>query len=124
MTSTDLEGVDALCLKVHGHNRHNEVAGAIAQGTARVVEHDGRITGYTTGSGFFGHTVGESNEDVKALLGSSSEFSGSGFLLPTRNGELMRWCLENGLRVIQPLTLMSRGVYQEPRGAFLPSILF
>jgi len=58
------------------------------------------------------------------LIGSASEFSGPGFLLPTRNGDLMRWCLENGLRVIQPLTLMSRGVYQEPRGAFLPSILF
>ena len=124
MTLADLGGVDALCVKVHGHNRHNEVAGAIAQGTARVVEHDGRITGYTTGSGFFGHTVGESNEDVKALIGSASDFSGPGFLLPTRNGELMRWCLEKGLRVIQPLTLMSRGVYQEPRGAFLPSILF
>lgn len=124
MTSADLEGADALCMKVHGHDRHNEVAGAIAQGSARVVEHDGRITGYTTGAGFFGHTVGESNEDLKALIGSASEFLGPGFLLPTRNGDLMRWCLENGLRVIQPLTLMSRGVYQEPRGAFLPSILF
>jgi len=124
MSSTDLEAVDAVCLKVHGHNRHNEVAGAIAQGSARVVEHDRRITGYSTGTGFFGHTVGESNEEIKALIGSASEFSGAGFLLPTRNGELMRWCLENGLRVIQPLTLMSRGVYQEPRGAFLPSILF
>lgn len=124
MTSSDLEAVDTVCVKVHGHNRHNEVAAAIEQGTARVVEHDGRVTGYTTGTGFFGHTVGESNEDLKALLGSASEFSGSGFLLPTRNGELMRWCLKNGLRVIQPMTLMSRGVYQEPRGAFLPSILF
>jgi predicted N-acetyltransferase YhbS len=124
MTSGDLDAVDSLCLKVHGHDRHNEVAGAIAQGSARVVEHDGRISGYTTGIGFFGHTVGESNEDIKALIGSAKEFSGPGFLLPTRNGDLMRWCLENGLRVIQPLTLMSRGVYQEPRGAFMPSILF
>ena len=124
MKMSDLESVDALCIKVHGHNRHNEVAAAIEQGTASVVKHDGRITGYTTGAGFFGHTVGESNEDLKALIGLSKEFSGPGFLLPTRNGDLMRWCLENGLRVIQPLTLMSRGVYQEPRGAFLPSILF
>jgi hypothetical protein len=36
----------------------------------------------------------------------------------------MRWCLENGLRIVQPLTLMSKGLYQEPRGAFLPSILY
>ena len=112
------------CLKVHGHTRHNEAAGAVSQGTGSVVEHNGRISGYTTGLGFFGHTVGESNEDVKALIGAASEFSGPGFLLPTRNGELMRWCLENGLRIVQPMTLMSRGVYQEPRGAFIPSILF
>jgi predicted N-acetyltransferase YhbS len=124
MRAEDLDAVDAVCLRVHGHTRHNEAATAIAQGTAKVVVHDGRITGYTTGTGFFGHTVGESNEDIKALLGGAEEFGGSGFLLPTRNGELMRWCFEHGLRIVQPMTLMSRGIYQEPRGAFLPSILF
>jgi len=124
MKREDLDRVDALSLRVHGHTRHSEADGAVEQGTAMVVEHDGRITGYTTGVGFFGHTVGESNEDVKALIGAATEFSGPGFLLPTRNSDLMRWCLARGLRVVQPLTLMSRGVYQEPRGAFLPSILF
>ncbi|HVF30521.1 MAG TPA: GNAT family N-acetyltransferase [Pyrinomonadaceae bacterium] len=120
----DLAAIDALALRVHGHDRHNEVAGAIALGGAKVVEHDGRITGYTTGAGFFGHTVGETNEDLKALIGAAEEFGGPGMLLPTRNTEMLRWCLANGLKVVQPMTLMSRGVYQEPRGAFLPSILF
>ena len=124
MNASDLGAVDALAIQVHGHTRHNEVASAIEQGTAMVVEHRGRITGYTTGGGFFGHTEGETNNDLKALIGTAKEFSGPGFLLPTRNGELMRWCLENGLRVVQPMTLMARGIYQEPRGAFLPSILF
>lgn len=124
MTLEDLSEVDAVCHRVHGHIRHNDVLSAIGTGAARVVEHDGRITGYTTGVGFFGHTVGESNEDVKALIGAADQFGGPGFLLPTRNGELLRWCLDHGLRIVQPLTLMSRGVYQEPRGAFLPSILF
>jgi hypothetical protein len=124
MTEEDLPGVDAVALRVHGHARHNEAAGAIAQGTAKVVEHDGRITGYTTGVGFFGHSVGESNEDLKALIAAAEEFTGSGFLLPTRNSELVRWCLAHGLKIVQPMTLMSRGVYQEPRGSFLPSILF
>ncbi len=124
MTKQDLEHVDALTLRVHGHTRHNEVDGSIDQGTATVVEHDGRITGYSTVIGFFGHTVGESNEDVKALIAAASEIARPGFLLPTRNCDLMRWCFENGLRIVQPMTLMSRGVYQEPRGTFLPSILF
>ena len=124
MTDSDLDEVDALTLRVHGHSRRNEVAAAISQGTANLIEHDGRITGYTTTVGFFGHTVGESNEDIKALIASAESFPGSGFLLPSRNGELMRWCFENGLRVIQPMTLMARGLYQKPRGAFLPSILY
>jgi hypothetical protein len=29
-------------------------------------------------------------------------FAGPGFLLPTRNAELFRWCLNNGLRVVHP----------------------
>jgi GNAT superfamily N-acetyltransferase len=124
MTAADLESVDALAFRVHGHTRHNEVAGAIEQGTAQMVEHCGRITGYTTGVGFFGHSVGETNRDLEALIGAAEGFPGPGFLLPTRNTELMRWCLAHGLKIVQPLTLMSRGIYQKPRGAFLPSILF
>lgn len=124
MTLDDAASADAVSMRVHGHSRRNEIAGAAARGVGTVVEHDGRVTGYSTTVGFFGHTVGESNEDLKALIGAASEFAGSGFLLPTRNSELMRWCLDKGLRVIQPMTLMSRGFYQEPRGAFMPSILF
>jgi hypothetical protein len=45
-------------------------------------------------------------------------------MLPTRNGELLRWCLEKGLRIVQPMTLMSIGLYNEPAGAFLPSIIY
>ena len=37
-----------------------------------------------------------------------------------RNGEVFRWCLRNGLRVVEPCSLMSLGLYNEPRGAFLP----
>jgi predicted N-acetyltransferase YhbS len=124
MTLSDLDAADAVAMRVHGVTRHNETRGAIDQGTASVVEHNGRVTGYTTGIGFFGHAVGESNLDVQALIGASEGFSGPGFLLPTRNSELMRWCLGNGLRIVQPMTLMSRGLYQIPRGTFLPSILY
>lgn len=123
-TKDDLADIDALAMRVHGHTRHNEVAGAIERGTAMIVKRDGRVSGYTTALGFFGHTVGESNDDVKALIGEATEFGGPGFLLPTRNGEILRWCLAQGLRIVQPLTLMSRGVYQDPRGAFMPSVLF
>ena len=120
----DLGACDALALRVHGHDRGSEVLEAIGQGNANVVEHGGRVTGYTTGVGFFGHAVGESNEDLKALIGAAPGFPGPGFLLPTRNGEVLRWCLERGLRIVQPMTLMSVGLYNEPAGAFIPSILY
>jgi predicted N-acetyltransferase YhbS len=121
---TDFDACNRVCRQVHGHDRAGELRDAIARGNATVVEHDGRVTGYATIVGFFGHAVGETNADVKALIGAAKEFAGPGFLLPTRNGELFRWCLTNGLRVTQPMTLMSRGLYNEPVGAFLPSILY
>jgi len=123
-TEADLEDCNRVCREVHGHDRSGELQDAIARGSTTVVEHDGRITGYGTIIGFFGHAVGETNKDVKALIGAAKEFAGPGLLLPTRNGDLFRWCLSKGLRVTQPMTLMSRGVYNEPAGAFLPSILY
>ena len=123
-SEADLDACNKLCLKVHGHDRGPELLHSIRQQVATVVEHRGRVTGYATLVGFFGHAVGEGNEDLKALIGAASAFPGPGFLLPTRNSDLLRWCLENGLRVVQPMTLMSKGVYNEPDGAFLPSILY
>jgi hypothetical protein len=123
-TEGDLDGCDALCRRVHGHDRHGELREAIMDGTATVVEHEDRLTGYATGLGFPGHAVGESNAELKALIGSASAFVGPGFLLPARNGEVFRWCLAHSLRVVQPMTLMSLGLYNEPQGAFLPSILY
>jgi hypothetical protein len=50
--------------------------------------------------------------------------AGSALQAPARDGELFRWCLAHGLRVVQPMTLMSLGLYNEPAGAFLPSVLY
>ena len=123
-TNADLDACDALCLSIHGHDRHGELVHAIDDGTAKVVERFGQITAYATNIGFFAHAVARTNEDLKALIGTASEFAGPGFLLPTTNAELLRWSLTHGLRVIQPMTLMSLGLYQNPTGAYLPSVLY
>jgi predicted N-acetyltransferase YhbS len=120
----DLDVCDELSLRVHGFTRHDELAQAIEQGSARVVERGGLITGYTSGLGFFGHTTCESNLDMQALIAAAGSLAGPGILVPSRNAALLRWCLARGLRVIQPMTLMSKGLYNEPAGAWLPSILF
>jgi GNAT superfamily N-acetyltransferase len=123
-TKDDVADCDALCTRVHGHDRTAEVRHSVAQDSALVVEQNGRLTGYATSIGFFGHAVGESNDDLKALIGSAPAISGPGFLLPARNAELLRWCLERGLRIVQPMTLMTRGLYNEPASMFLPSIVY
>lgn len=121
----DLEHCKSLCLEVHGIERSGALLAAIELGTATVVEHGGRISGYATSIGFGGHAVGESTQDLKALIGAAKEIDGpAGFLLPARNGELFRWCLEHGLRVMIPLSLMTVGLYNEPSGPFLPSIYY
>jgi predicted N-acetyltransferase YhbS len=123
-TQPDLAACNALCQRVHGHHRAGELEDAIRQGTARVVEHLGAIIAYATDVAFFGHAIAETNHGLKALIGAASVFPGGGFLLPTRNGELFRWCLQNRLRLVHQTTLMTIGLYNEPAGAYLPSVLY
>jgi predicted N-acetyltransferase YhbS len=123
-TEADLGACNEVCRRVHGHARNGELRDAIKQGSAKVVEHLGRITGYATGIAMFAHAVGETMQDIEALIAAVPEIGGGGFLLPTRNGELFRWCLQNGLRLVHQMTLMTIGLYNEPAGAYLPSVLY
>jgi GNAT superfamily N-acetyltransferase len=123
-TDADLDSCNRLSVSVHGHDRAGELRDAIKDGTAAVVEHLGRITGYASAIGYAGHAVGESNEELKALISAAPEFLGCGPLIPSRNGELLRWCYSKGLRLMQQMTLMSVGLYNEPRFPFIPSILY
>jgi len=120
----DLLACNALHRRVHGFDRATELAQAIEHGTAKVVQRGGSVTGYASNLAFFGHSTAESNVDLQALIASVESFGGPGILVPSRNNALLRWCLSNGLRVVQPMTLMSVGLYNEPAGAWLPSILF
>jgi hypothetical protein len=106
---------------VHGHDRGGELRSVLIYGEVRVVERGGRITGYTTGISFYGHSVAETNDDLQALIGAAESFAGPGFLVPMRNTELLRWCMARGLRVFVAVNLMTIGLYSEPRGAFLAS---
>jgi hypothetical protein len=89
---------------------------------------ENRVVAYATCPNMWqlNHAVGETTEDLKILLAGASKLSEQplSFLLPTRQAELFRWCLSKGMRVVKPMTLMAMGEYQEPRGAFLPSVLY
>jgi predicted N-acetyltransferase YhbS len=123
-TLTDLDACNQICMRVHGHDRGGELLDAVRQGRATVVEHEGHLGGYATGIGVSSHAVGKTTAAVQALIAAAPAFERGGFLVPLRNGELFGWCLSAGFRVAVPQTLMSQGFYQEPVGAFLPSVLY
>jgi predicted N-acetyltransferase YhbS len=124
VAETDLPACNDLALRIHGHDRAGELNTATRRGTASLVERAGRITGYTTQIGFFGHAMAATNDDLFALIAAAAAFAGPGFILPCRNTALLRWCLSNGLRVTQPMTLMTTGLYTTPTATWLPSILY
>lgn len=120
----DVAACNALSRRVHGFERGTELQQGIEQGTALVVEREGCVTGYASHPGFFGHATAETNHDMQALIASAESLAGPGILVPSRNNGLLRWCLGNGLRVVQPMTLMTTGFFQPPKGAWLPSVTF
>lgn len=80
-TESDLESCNSICRAIHGHDRSGELKDSIKQGIAKVVLHGEKITGYTSGLTYFNHSVGFSNDDLKALIGSESNcYGGPGIL--------------------------------------------
>lgn len=123
-TAADLDACNALCRDVHGFHRSREVREATERGEASVIERLGKISGYTTSMGFLGHTVAQTDFDLMALISAANAFAGPGIIVPTRNHRVLAWCLANGMKLVMQMTLMTIGLYNEPEGAYLPSVHF
>jgi GNAT superfamily N-acetyltransferase len=121
-TPDDAAACDALCVRVHGHDRAAEVGHAIARGRARVVERLGRVTGYATGIGYFHHAVAETDDDLCALIATADRIDPPGIVVPLEDSGVFRWCLAHGLRVFFVMNMMTTGIWQRPAGAYLPSV--
>ncbi len=123
----DLDECEALCTKVHGFERTNELRDSIKAFKPFVAVRDGRITAYASSVVFWpmNHGVAERDEDMQALLlgAAASVNEPIAFLVPLRS-ELFRWSLAEGLRSVKPMNLMALGEYQEPRGSWFPSVLY
>lgn len=121
-TPDDTAACNALCVRVHGHDRAAEVEHAIAKGRALVVERLGRITAYATGIGYFHHAVAETDDDLCALIASADRIDPPGIVVPLEDSAVFRWCLAHGLRVFFVMNMMTMGIWQRPAGAYLPSV--
>src|SRR5918992_1664929 len=115
----DLDACEALCKKVHGYERTNELRDAMQAFAPFVAVRDGRIVAYASAVSFWpmNHGVAESDDNMKGLLlgAAAAVEEPLAFLVPLRSA-LFRWCLEEGLRLVKPMNLMALGGYQEPRG--------
>ena len=124
LIEADLPVCNQLCTYIHGFHRGGELQQAIAANSAFVAERDGAIRAYTSGLGYFGHSIGETTESICALLALAPHMPSLGVLIPMRNYALFHWCLNHGMRTVMTMTLMTRGIYQDPNGPYLPSILY
>ena len=126
MEPADLPACAALCQKVHGFDRNNELTDARGMFGSHVLIRRGQVKAYMAAPTFWiaNHAVAETKQDLQDLiLGTAASCTEPlSFLLPTRQSDLFRWCLAEGLKVQKPMTLMSMGEYCEPKGAFLPSV--
>ncbi|MDQ3677770.1 MAG: GNAT family N-acetyltransferase [Actinomycetota bacterium] len=126
----DLQGCEDLCLTVHGFERTNELRDASQSPVLSpfVGVRDGQITAYATTLTFFpaAYAVAQTEDDMRALiLGAlAATEKPASFLLPTRQADLFRWCLDEGLRVVKPMTYMATGEYREPSGCWIPTVLY
>ena len=111
LEEADLDECEALCKKVHGFERTNELRDAIQAFKPFVAVRDGRITAYASSVAFWpmNHGVAESEEDMQALLlgAAAAVDEPIAFLVPLRS-ELVPLVLGSG---------PSPGEADEPDGA-------
>jgi predicted N-acetyltransferase YhbS len=126
----DLGECEELHRRVHGFERTAELEDALAVPgfSPTVATRDGRIVAYAATLSFFpaAHAVAESEADMAGLIAgtlAAADEPGS-FLLPTRQAELFRWSLREGLRVVKPMTYMTVGRYETPAGSWIPTVLY
>ncbi|MEL6535359.1 MAG: GNAT family N-acetyltransferase [Bacteroidota bacterium] len=119
------EAVTALCSEALGISRAQQWSDAVKTGQAKIIQdQDGALLGFTTELGYSGFSLTQSLATLRTLICSADVLSGQGILLPARYHSLLNWALEQGLRISQPMALMTRGPYSSPTLPYLPSVMY
>lgn len=128
MTVDDLTECGELHRRIHGFTRTGELSLCLQGFKPFVAIRDGKIVAYasTVSMWHLNHGVAETELDMFDLLTGASAQLGQpvSLILPTRQASFHRWALQAGLRMIQPMSLMTMGEYHEPKGTWFPSVLY
>lgn len=123
-TVDDLDAMDELCRDVYRVSRRAECATFMRLGFPAFVIDRGRVSGYLLGLAI-GHGVAATEDDMLALLaGAGASMPDAHSFVPVRNGGLYRRALAAGHRNNKVMNLMALGPYEEPRGTYVPSVMF
>jgi hypothetical protein len=124
----DHDACAELCQRIHSFDRSKELKQTAQMFPAVVAVREDRVVAYASAPIFWqlNHAVAETTDDMQNLLAGAAGLIQQplSFLLPVRQARLFRWCLDRKLRVVKPMSLMAMGMYQEPQGCFLPSVLY
>jgi ribosomal protein S18 acetylase RimI-like enzyme len=124
-TAADHDAMDALCRDVYRITRKGEYTALTAAGfPAFVLDRGGHIAGYLIGTSI-GHGVAETDDDMLALLSSIAATTPDAHAhIAMRQGDIYRRALAAGHRNRKVMNLMARGRYEEPSGAYCPSVMY
>jgi GNAT superfamily N-acetyltransferase len=127
LISEDVDECEALCNRVYGWDRTSEIEYALNNLSPLVATKQGQIVAYTCAVSALGHSVAETEADMQALLLGAATYSPGevvSFHFPLRYASLFRWCLQEGLRALKPMTVMAVGEYRQPEGCYFPSYVY
>lgn len=126
VTADDIDECADLCRSVHGVDRANELREAIDHFQPMMLRKGAEVVAYASAPHFWflNHGVARTDQDMFDLLAGISAVRDQSLalLVPTRQSSFHRWCLASGMRMLKPMSLMSMGMYQEPRGCFYTSV--
>lgn len=128
MEEEHVSNCEALHERVHGFTRTRELRDTLATGSPVVALRNGVVQAYMAVPTFWiaNHGIAATEQDMKALILGAAHIVQEplSFLLPVRRARLFRWCIAERLRLTRPMTLMTKGVYHEPKGSYIPSVLY
>jgi ribosomal protein S18 acetylase RimI-like enzyme len=123
---SDLDAMETLSKRIYKVTRRGEVAAAL-QGKLPVLVRvrDGRIRAYLIPL-FFGHGVGETEEDMVVLAreGARRAPEQTRVFAPLDEPDLFRAFLASGARTVKMMNLMTMGPYETPSRVWMPSVLY